>query len=78
MLVAPGGLLRYTDSSMNVHTLNHPTIYDLYACLGRLIDGGHGAKSIVVSAGRKKFNIIQVATRPHQETAPVEIDTREI
>jgi hypothetical protein len=62
---------------MNVHTLKNPTVYDLYSALARLIDGGHGAKTVIVAAGRKKFTIVQVATRPNSEAAPVEIDTRE-
>jgi hypothetical protein len=62
---------------MNVHTLNKPTVYELYSCLARLIDGGHGAKGIVICHGRKRLEIIQVATRPAPADAPAEIDTRE-
>jgi hypothetical protein len=61
---------------MNVHTLNMPTVYELYSCLAKLIDGGHGAKPIIICAGRKKLDIIQVATRPNSDH-PAEIDTRE-
>jgi hypothetical protein len=61
---------------MNVHTMNQPTVYELYATLAKLIDGGHGAKPIIICHGRKRLEIIQVATRPHSD-APAEIDTRE-
>jgi hypothetical protein len=61
---------------MNVHTLTKPTVYELYSCLARLIDAGHGAKGIVICHGRKRLEIIQVATRPNSDS-PAEIDTRE-
>jgi hypothetical protein len=61
---------------MNVHTLSQPTVFELYNCLAKLVDAGHGTKPIIILAGRKKFEIVQVATRPHPD-APAEIDTRE-
>ena len=62
---------------MNVHIMNQPTVYELYATLARLVDGGHGARPIIICHGRKKLDIIQVATRPNNPDAPAEIDTRE-
>jgi hypothetical protein len=44
--------------------------------LARLVDAGHGERGVVVCHGRKRLDIIQVATRPHSDT-PAEIDTRE-
>jgi hypothetical protein len=61
---------------MNVHTMNNPTVYDLYMTLARLVDAGHGERGVIVCHGRKRLEIIQVATRPHSD-APAEIDTRE-
>jgi hypothetical protein len=56
--------------------LNKPTVYELYSTLAKLVDGGHGAKGIVICHGRKRLEIIQVATRPNSDH-PAEIDTRE-
>ena len=61
---------------MNVHPMNQPTVYELYTTLAKLVDGGHGAKGIVICFGQKRLEIIQVATRPNSEW-PAEIDTRE-
>jgi hypothetical protein len=61
---------------MNVHTMNNPTVYELYSCLAKLVDAGHGERGVIVCAGRKRLDIIQVATRPNSDH-PAEIDTRE-